>query len=80
MCDEIHQPMAQVALAWLLHQPGVTAVIAGARNPDQIRQTAQAADLELAPETLGELTEATEALKRILGPNPDMWQSESRLR
>jgi myo-inositol catabolism protein IolS len=80
MCEEIHQPMAQVALAWLLHQPGVTAVIAGARNPDQIRQTAQAADLELSPETLGELTEATEALKRILGPNPDMWQSESRLR
>jgi myo-inositol catabolism protein IolS len=79
-CDEIHQPMAQIALAWLLHQPGVTAVIAGARNPDQIRQTAQAADLELSPETLGELTGATEALKRILGPNPDMWQSESRLR
>jgi myo-inositol catabolism protein IolS len=80
MCDEIRQPMAQVALAWLLHQPGVTAVIAGARRPDQIRQTAQAADLELSPETLGELTEATEPLKRILGPNPDMWQSESRLR
>jgi len=79
-CDEMHRPMAQVALAWLLHQPGVTAVIAGARRPDQIRQTAQAADLELSPETLGELTEATEPLKRILGPNPDMWQSESRLR
>jgi len=80
MCDEMHRPMAQVALAWLLHQPGVTAVIAGARRPDQIRQTAQAADLELSPETLGELTGATEPLKRILGPNPDMWQSESRLR
>ena len=80
MCAEIHRPMAQVALAWLLHQPGVTAVIAGARNPDQIRQTAQAADLELSPETVGELTEATEPLKRILGPNPDMWQSESRFR
>jgi myo-inositol catabolism protein IolS len=80
ICDEIRQPMAQVALAWLLHQPGVTAVIAGARRPDQIRQTAQAANLELSPETVGELTEATEALKRILGPNPDMWQSESRLR
>jgi len=80
MCAEIRRPMAQVALAWLLHQPGVTAVIAGARRPDQIRQTAQAADLELSPETLGELTGATEALKRILGPNPDMWQSESRLR
>jgi len=80
VCDEIHQPMAQVALAWLLHQPGVRSVIAGARTPDQIRQTAQAADLELSSETVSELTEATEPLKRILGPNPDMWQSESRFR
>ena len=78
--DKIHQPMAKVALAWLLHQPGVTSVIAGARNPNQIKQTAQAADLELPPETIGELTEATEEVKRILGPNPDMWQSESRFR
>jgi myo-inositol catabolism protein IolS len=78
--DKIHQPMTRVALAWLLHQPGVTAVIAGARTPDQIKQTAQAADLELPPETIGELTEATEEVKRILGPNPDMWQSESRIR
>jgi myo-inositol catabolism protein IolS len=80
VCDEIRQPMAQVALAWLLHQPGVTSVIAGARTPDQIKQTAQAADMDLSPETVGELTGATEPLKRILGPNPDMWQSESRFR
>jgi aryl-alcohol dehydrogenase-like predicted oxidoreductase len=72
--------MAKVALAWLLYQPGVTSVIAGARNPNQIKQTAQAADLELSPETIGELNEATEEVKRILGPNPDMWQSESRFR
>jgi aryl-alcohol dehydrogenase-like predicted oxidoreductase len=72
--------MAQVALAWLLHQPGVTAVLAGARRPEQIEQTAQAAELELDPEAMGELTRATEEIKRILGPNPDMWQSESRFR
>lgn len=80
ICDEIGQPMANVSLAWLLHQPGVTSAIAGARRPDQIRQTAQAADLALAPEILNRLTEATEEVKRIIGPNPDMWQSSSRFR
>jgi aryl-alcohol dehydrogenase-like predicted oxidoreductase len=80
VCDEIGKPMAQVSLAWLLHQPGVTAVLAGARRPEQIQQTAQAADLELSPEAMDELTQATEEIKRILGPNPDMWQSESRFR
>lgn len=80
ICAEIGQPMANVALAWLLHQPGVTAVIAGARRPEQIRQTAQAADLTLSPETLARLSAATDEVKRLIGPNPDMWQSESRFR
>jgi aryl-alcohol dehydrogenase-like predicted oxidoreductase len=80
ICNDIRQPMANVALAWLLKQPGVTSVIAGARRPDQIQQTAQAVDLALSPDTIGRLTEATEEVKRIIGPNPDMWQSESRFR
>ena len=78
--EEIGQPMAKLAIAWLLHQPGVTSVIAGARRPDQIQQTAQAVDLKLSAETIAALTEATEEVKRVVGPNPDMWQSESRFR
>jgi myo-inositol catabolism protein IolS len=78
--NEIGAPLAQVALAWLLYQPGVTSVIAGARQPAQVEQTAQAADLELSAEIIGQLTEATEEVKRALGPNLDMWQSESRFR
>ena len=80
ICDEMHEPMGTVALAWVLHQPGVTAAIAGARQPDQIRQTAQAVDLALAPEVLSRLAEATEEIKRLAGPNPDMWQSKGRFR
>jgi aryl-alcohol dehydrogenase-like predicted oxidoreductase len=37
--------MAQFALRWILDQPGVTTVIPGARNPDQARANAAAADL-----------------------------------
>lgn len=80
ICNGLGQPMARVALAWLLYQPGVTSVIAGARRPDQIRQTARAADLSLSAGTLAQLAEATEEVKRIIGPNPDMWQSKSRFR
>ena len=80
VCKEIGKPMAQVSLAWLLHQPGVTAVLAGARRPEQIEQTAQAAELELGPEAMDGLTQATEEIKQIMGSNPDMWQSESRFR
>jgi myo-inositol catabolism protein IolS len=80
VCRQLDQPMASVAVAWLLHQPGVTSVIAGARHPDQIRETAAAADLELMPDVLDALTSATEAVKDCAGSNPDMWQSQSRFR
>lgn len=51
-------PMAQVAIAWNLAQPGVTAAIAGSRNPDHTRDNAAAGDLTLDDVTL----DAIEAL------------------
>jgi myo-inositol catabolism protein IolS len=80
ICAKVGAPMAEVALAWLLYQPGVTSVLAGARTPDQIRQNTQAAALELSHEVISELTEVTEEVKQKLGPNPDLWQSDSRFR
>jgi aryl-alcohol dehydrogenase-like predicted oxidoreductase len=80
ICAKIEQPMPQVALAWLLHQPGVTSVIAGARTPEHVKQTAQAVNLQLSSEIIGELNEATVEVKEKLGQNPDMWQSVSRFR
>ncbi|MEU4419806.1 aldo/keto reductase [Actinoplanes sp. NPDC024001] len=44
--------MAQFALRWIIDQPGLTVVIPGARNPEQARANAAAADLSpLTPET-----------------------------
>jgi aryl-alcohol dehydrogenase (NADP+) len=39
---------AQVALAWLLRQPGVTAPIIGASKPQQLDEALAALDLELS--------------------------------
>jgi aryl-alcohol dehydrogenase-like predicted oxidoreductase len=80
ICDDIGQPMAKVALAWLFHQPGVTSVLAGARTPEQIHKNVQAVELTLSPDVVEQLTAATEEVKRLIGPNPDPWQSESRFR
>lgn len=44
--------VAQVALAWVLRQPGVTTAIAGSGNPDRTRSNARAADLDLSPDVL----------------------------
>jgi len=76
----IGEPMANVALAWVLQQPGITAVLAGARRPDQIISNARAADLELTDEVLNDLSNATEAVKKNIGPNADPWRTASRIR
>jgi aryl-alcohol dehydrogenase-like predicted oxidoreductase len=47
--------LSQLALAWNVHQPGVTAAIAGSRNPTHIRTDAAAGDIELDGATLAEL-------------------------
>jgi aryl-alcohol dehydrogenase-like predicted oxidoreductase len=82
ICREIDQPMTHVTLAWLLAQPAVTSVIAGARNRQQVKANAQAADLSLSPVILERLSSATAELKALLGPDPDMWspRDESRYR
>jgi len=80
ICADINQSMVHVALAWLLHKPGVTSVLAGARNRDQIHSNATAANLSLSPETIDRLDATTEELKQKFGTDPDMWQSPENTR
>ena len=80
IAEEVGEPMADLALAWLLRQPAVACVLAGMRNVDQARANASAADLALPDEVVARLGAVTDALKDKLGPNPDMWQGESRIR
>lgn len=52
---------AQVALAWLLTRPGVTAPIVSATSIDQLNDTLKAATLTLSAQDLTDLTEASDA-------------------
>jgi len=54
--------LAQVAVAWILSQPGVTAAIVGARNPEQAESNALAARIELASEDIQAVREVFEPL------------------
>ncbi len=50
---------ARVALAWLLHQDGVTSVIVGARKLEQLEDNLAAVDLELSADELSRLDEVS---------------------
>jgi NDP-hexose C3-ketoreductase / dTDP-4-oxo-2-deoxy-alpha-D-pentos-2-ene 2,3-reductase len=56
-CAELGQPPAQVALAWLLHQPAVTAPIAGPRTLEQLEGAIAAVEIQLDGKALGRLDE-----------------------
>ena len=52
--------VAQVALAWLLHQRGVTSVIIGANKMAQLEDNLKAAELKLTPDELEQLSATTQ--------------------
>jgi aryl-alcohol dehydrogenase-like predicted oxidoreductase len=58
IADRLDCTLAQLALAWNVHQPGVTSAIAGSRNAGHVRTNAEAGDLELDEPTLKELDSA----------------------
>ena len=78
--ERLGEPMANVSLAWVRQQPGVTAMLVGARNPDELKRNLPTVDFVLSKEVIQELNDATEAVKAKIGANGDMWFSESRMR
>ncbi|MGZ6142725.1 MAG: aldo/keto reductase, partial [Myxococcales bacterium] len=56
-------PRAQIALAWLLAKPGVTAPIVGATRPNHLADAVAALSVRLSPEEI-------EALEKPYRPHP----------
>lgn len=52
--------LAQLALAWTVHQPGLTHALVGARDPDHARSNAKAGSVELSDQDLRTINEAIE--------------------
>lgn len=67
-CIERMRPMAQarsvsvaqIALAWLLHQPVVSSVIIGAKRPDQLADNLASTEVVLQPDELAALNEVSQ--------------------
>jgi aryl-alcohol dehydrogenase-like predicted oxidoreductase len=51
--------VAQIALAWLLHQNAVTSIIIGAKRPEQLKDNILAAQVRLSADELAALDEAS---------------------
>jgi len=65
--------LGQLALAWIIAQPGNCA-IAGARNAEQVRQNAKAGEILLSPADLDEIDHIGRSVTNHLDDNPVMWE------
>lgn len=70
LCKELGEHPADVALAWLLSRPVVTAPIIGPRTIEQLDSSLRALEIELSSETLAKLDEIFPGPG---GPGPEAW-------
>jgi len=63
--------VAQLAIAWVLANPAVDVAIVGARRPQQLVQTAPAADIRLSQDTLREIEQTMQDAVPTGGPSPE---------
>ena len=74
IAEEAGIVMSDMALAWPLHQAGVSCCIVGGTKAGHIQSNARAAKVVLSKEVLAKIDQATAALKGAMGPNIDLWQ------
>ena len=55
VAQQLDISLAQLALAWILRQPGVSSALIGATRPQQIEENVKAVDIQLGSETLEQI-------------------------
>lgn len=69
LCAELGESQSAVALAWLLHQPGMTSAIIGPGSVEQLTSILHAPDIPLAADLLAKL----DAIFPSVGPAPEAY-------
>ncbi|HEX6055886.1 MAG TPA: aldo/keto reductase, partial [Intrasporangium sp.] len=57
VADQAGLTMAQLAVAWVLHNPNVASAIIGASRPEQVTENVKAVGVSLAPELVALIDE-----------------------
>ncbi len=71
--------VASIALAWLLQRPFVSAVIIGAKRPDQLAENLAASDIVLTPDQIAQLDAISELPPEYPGwMFPDQWERRGK--
>ena len=70
--EELGMTLAQLAVAWTLHNPAVHVAIVGTRDPKHVDEALAAADLDLGTEVLQQIDRIMVDAVPVDGPSPEM--------
>ena len=68
VAERLDVSLAHLALAWVLHQPGVTGAIVGSSSPEHVRENAAAWSVSLSPGDLEEIRSLLQGRGEVVFP------------
>jgi aryl-alcohol dehydrogenase-like predicted oxidoreductase len=69
--DELGITLAQLAVAWVLHNPAVHVAIVGTRDPNHVDEALAAADVDLTGEVMQHIDQIMTEAVPVGGPSPE---------
>ncbi len=80
IAERLGVTMSDLAIAYCVAKPFISTVLVGARNTLQMEENCRAGCLQLSPDVVREIDDATAAVMAALGPTVDMYESVSKSR
>ncbi|GAB4074740.1 aldo/keto reductase family protein [Barrientosiimonas marina] len=68
VAGELNIGLSQLALAWILRQPGISSAIVGASNKHQLEENIKASEIELTHDVIEEIEPILTEIDRVLPP------------
>lgn len=66
IADEAGRPLVHLAIRWVMEQPGISSVLVGARNPDQLNNNVAAMEGEISEDVFERLTEIADGIMEYM--------------
>jgi aryl-alcohol dehydrogenase-like predicted oxidoreductase len=75
LADDLHIPVAQLAIAWILKKPFMVSTLVGSRNIEELKINVEACSLNISDETEQLIDKISQPVLDILGNNPDYYEN-----
>ncbi|MDR2932478.1 MAG: aldo/keto reductase [Oscillospiraceae bacterium] len=73
LCAQEGVPLSQAALAWLFKQNGVTSLLTGPRNVNELMENVKCMETKISDEFANKMAELSKKVNDKIGSNTDMW-------